>query len=143
MSLYRTIHGCARAAGLDEEAQRDVYERVTGLRSLSSMSADQKRAVAAEMKRLAPRRQGKAGGKGLAPRADLRLVHVLWRELGKADVLRDPGRKGLNRFIRSRFGKSWGADLIDIDMLTDHRQIDDVIQALKAWCDRAGVVLDD
>lgn len=74
-----------------------------------------------------------------APRADLRLVHVLWTRLGEAGALREPGRPGLNAFIRARFGKSWGSVPVDIDMLRDWAQIAAVIDALKAMCERAGV----
>jgi len=68
-----------------------------------------------------------------ASRADLRLVHVLWRKLGEAGQLRDPSRKGLNKFIRARFENAWSNVPADVDMMRDHAEIDQVIQALKSW----------
>lgn len=82
------------------------------------------------------------GGKNrpaLAPRADLRFVHVLWKLLGEAGALKKPGRDGLNAFIRSRFEGKWQSVPIDIDALRDAGQINDVTRALKDMCRRAGV----
>jgi hypothetical protein len=77
-----------------------------------------------------------------APRADLRMIHVLWRKLGQAGALRDPSRAGLNRFIRARFEKTWGSVPADVDMLREWKLIDDVIQALKSWGQRTGIDFD-
>ncbi len=74
-----------------------------------------------------------------APRADLRLIHMLWFKLGQAGQLDRPDRAGLNAFIRSRFGAAWGAAPADIDMLRDHNQIEAVIRALKSWCEHKGI----
>ncbi len=76
-----------------------------------------------------------------APRGDLRLVHVLWRKLGEVGALREPGRAGLNKFIRSRFGGTWKSVPIDVDTPRDHRRISQIINALKDWCAREGVEL--
>jgi phage gp16-like protein len=77
-----------------------------------------------------------------APRADLRMIHVLWRKLGERGALRDPSRAGLNTFIRARFEATWGSVPADVDMLRDWQQIDAVIQALKSWGQRAGIDFD-
>jgi len=78
----------------------------------------------------------------LAPRSDLRLVHVLWKKLGEAGVLERPDRAGLNAFVRKTFGESWGSVPTDIDALTDADQINAVIRALKAWGQRAQIDFD-
>jgi len=96
-------------------------------------------AVATEFQRLTPKPKSK---RGLAPRADLRFVHVLWKLLGDAGKIKKPGRDGLNAFIRSRFENKWGAVPLDIDAMRDHDKISDVIDALKAWCHREGVELE-
>ncbi len=86
----------------------------------------------------------KRGGKKrypAAPRADLRLVHVLWGLLGKAGALDAPTRAGLNAFVRAQFEAKWGSVPIDIDALRDADKINAVVRALKSWCKRAGVEL--
>lgn len=77
-----------------------------------------------------------------ASRPDLRLIHVLWTKLGEAGALRDPSRAGLNTFIRARFGNTWSSVPADVDMLRQWVQINAVIQALKAWGDRAEIDFD-
>lgn len=139
-ALQKKIHVACRELGLDGEARRELQEAATGKASMLDMTEGDLRLV---LDRLV-----KAGFKGpskrkpAAPRADLRLIHVLWRKLGEAGVLEKPGRAGLNAFIRSRFETSWGAVPADIDMLRDHKQIDMVVEALKQWGRRAGVALD-
>jgi phage gp16-like protein len=141
-ALQQKIHIGCRELGLDADARRDLQLAVTGKSSMRDMTeADLKRVL----KRLsndgfkAPaKRQPKHK---IAPRADLRLVHVLWSELGQAGVLEQPGRDGLNAFIRSRFGESWGSVPADVDMLRNARKINQVIQALKSWSHREGIEL--
>jgi len=136
---YKGIYARSKEAGLDEDARRDVFEQQTGKRSLSLMTPAEVGKVDAHLKSLAPPKKGR---KPAAKRADVRFIHVLWRELGRAGVLTDPSRAGLNRFLRSRFGNAWGAETIDVDALTDAGQIRTVIEALKDWCEREGVELD-
>lgn len=139
-ALRKTIFVGCKTLGLDEEARRDLQARVTGKPSLSVMTNADLEAVVTELKRLGFKPTGKKRAR--APRADLRLVHVLWRELGKAGALDNPTREGLNAFVRRRFGDHWQSIPADIDMLRDHDKIADVIDALKAWCRRKDVELD-
>ena len=139
-TAMRAIYACARQLDMDEGDRRDVIERVhPGVRSLSGLDETGMIAVATEFQRLTPKPKAK---RGLAPRADLRFVHVLWSLLGDAGKLKKPGRDGLNAFIRSRFENKWSAVPLDIDAVRDHEQIADVIDALKAWCHREGVELE-
>ena len=137
---HRTIYACAKAAGLDNDSRRDVFERLTGKRSLSLMSSDEHERIVAEMKRLAPARPPRKNA--TAKRGDIRFVHVLWKLLGDAGALDKPGRAGLNAFIRRRFAHLWDAVPMDVDAMTDPKEISQVINALKEWCGRAGVELD-
>ena len=133
---YKAIYAASKAAGMDEDARRDCFERLTGKRSLSLMSDAEVARMDAYFRKLTPKKRPAAS------RADVRLIHVLWRRLGEAGVLTDPTRKGLDKFIRARFGAAWGAETIDVDALTDARQIATVIEALKDWCRRAGAELE-
>lgn len=143
LALKRKIHMGCKTLGLDEEARRGLQLVVTGKASLSEMDEAE---LLAMVKRLeADGFKPSAGGKKRqkpAPRKDLRLVHKLWSELGKAGQLRDASRAGLNRFIRARFGDHWSMVPADVDMLTDWAQIDAVIQSLKSWGKRAEIDFD-
>lgn len=139
VSDMRLIYAAAKSAGMDEDTRRDAIERVSGSRSLSALDDAAVAQVAADFRRRSPPPKKRRA----APRADLRLIHVLWGLLGKAGKLKQPNRAGLNAFIRKRFGEHWGVVPADIDMLREHGQISDVIDALKTWCHREGVELED
>lgn len=142
-ALQQLIHVGCRELGLDAQARRDLQLVATGKASMRDMSeadlkkvierlkADGFRVTASPKARRAP-----------APRADLRLIHVLWRKLGEAGALRDPSRKGLNAFIQKRFGTVWGSVPADVDMLREWKMIDDVVQALKDWGSRSDIDFD-
>ena len=142
-ALKRKIHLGCRELGLDNEARRDLQLVVTGKASMIDMTEAELKAM---VKRLeADGFKPASGAKKVftpAPRADLRLVHKLWGELGRSGQLRDKSRAGLNRFVRARFGDHWAMVPADVDMLTDWSQIDAVIQALKNWGQRAGIDFD-
>lgn len=135
----RKIFVACRALGIDNDTRQSLQLRVVGKSSLSEMTEEELRKVvkALEQKGFKPSRTG--GTAKAAKRADVRYIHVLWGLLKRADALENPTRDGLNAFIRKRFAKTWGAALIDVDAMEDHGQISDVINALKSWCDRAGV----
>lgn len=141
-ALQRSIFAGCRALGLDDQARRDLQLAETGKASMRDMDETDLQKILKRLKRDGFEAGLKAPRKGkLASRGDLRFVHVLWRLLGEAGVLRDPSRAGLNAFVRASFGKSWGSVPADIDMLRDAQKIDAVIQALKQWAAREGVVL--
>ena len=145
MSAVRTIYAGVRSLGIGEEDERrDLFERVTGKRRLREMSPGDKQAVVDELRRLGfkPAPGGTTGGAHWRPqagRADLRYCHVLWRLLAEAGAVKVAGARGLNLFVRGRFGAHWGAEPIDFDALRDAGQINDVTRALKDMCRRAGV----
>ncbi len=140
--LQQLIHVGCRALSLDQDDRRALQLTVTGKGSMSDMSEDELKAVLDRLKAdgFKPDAKGRSRHRK-APRADLRLVHVLWRKLGDAGELDRPGRGGLNAFVRARFESSWGSVPADIDMLRDAAQITAVIRALKDWCARAGIEL--
>lgn len=150
LTLKRMIHAGCRDLGLDDDTRRDLQRVATGKASMSDMSETELRKVVDALKQRGFKPYGKTyftSGKGgtkpkghaLAPRADLRFVHVLWKLLGDAGALKKPGRAGLNAFIRSRFEGHWQSVPIDVDALRDAGQINDVTRALKDMARRAGV----
>ena len=139
-ALQRLVHVACRELHIDAEARHDLQLAVTGKASMADMSE-------ADLTKLIDRL--KADGfkvslkpRKTAPRADLRLIHVLWAKLGQKGALDRPDRPGLNAFIRSRFEATWSSVPADVDMLRDHNQIDAVVQALKDWGRRAGIDFD-
>ena len=146
-ALQRLVHVACRELHIDAEARHDLQLAVTGKASMLDMSEadltklmDRLKAVGFKVS-LKPR-SAKAVAPSPAPRADLRLIHVLWSKLGQKGVLDRPDRAGLNAFIRSRFEAAWSSVPADVDMLRDHKQIDAVVQALKDWGRRAGIDFD-
>lgn len=141
MSTVRAIYAGLRVVGVTEEDdRRDLYERVTGKRSLRAMTGGDQEAVLDELRRLGFERTRGRASHARAKRADVRYIHVLWRLLTAGGHVTSPGRAGLNAFVRSRFGRAWGAEVIDVDALTEHTHINAVIAALQDWCDREGIV---
>ena len=136
-ALRRKIHVGCKQLCLDSEARRDLQLLSTGKASMSEMTeADMNNMVKALVDR------GFKASKGRrkpASRADVRYAHVLWRLLNQAGHARIGGAKGLNAFIRARFESKWGHVPIDIDAMTETPEINDVIEALKAWCIREGI----
>lgn len=144
-ALQKQIHMACRELGFDAEARHDIQLAACGKASMRDMSVTDLQLVVGHLKGQGWKGGSQGGDKRrkfkAAPRADLRLVHVLWRKLGVAGVLREPGRAGLNTFIRSRFEGTWKSVPIDVDTLRDHTQISQLINALKDWCAREGVDL--
>lgn len=142
-SLQRLIHVGCRELHLTQDDRRDLQLAVCGKASMSEMTETDLTKVLDRLKADGFKPDFKGRKKHpLAPRADLRVIHVLWKKLGDADALRKPGRAGLNAFIRARFGKAWGSVPADVDMLREWQQIDQVIQALKNWGERSAIDFD-
>jgi len=142
-TLRKTIHVGCKQLGLDTDTRHDLQLVATGKASLTEMTEAELQAVidALKARGFRPDADPRRGGKGrpAAKRADVRYCHVLWRLLAEGGVVKVPGPKGLNAFIRSRFGEAWGHVPIDIDAMSDWQRISDVIRALKAMCRRAGI----
>lgn len=141
-ALQKLIHLGCRELGLDAQARRDLQLVATGKASMRDMTEADLRRVVDRLKADGFRITVSKPRRAAAPRADLRMIHVLWRKLGEAGALRDPTRRGLNAFIQKRFGKVWGSVPADIDMLREWKMIDDVMQALKDWGQREGIDFD-
>ncbi len=136
-ALQKTVHVACRELGLDGEARRELQLVVTGKASMLDMSDADLEKLLARLK--ADGFKVRSGRKAEAPRKDLKFCHVLWRLLSEGGAVERPGRAGLNAFVRARFEAAWGAVPADIDMIRDHKQIDAVIEALKAMCRRAQI----
>lgn len=150
LTLKRMIHVGCKQLGLDNDTRRDLQLVATGKASMKDMTEADLRSVVDALRQrgfkpcgspyfTSVKGAGKPTGHGVAPRADLRFIHVMWRLLGEAGALKRPGRDGLNAFLRARFESKWEAVPIDIDALRDAGQINDLTRALKDMCRRAGI----
>ena len=141
-ALVKLVHVGCRELGIDGETRRDLQLLVTGKASTTEMTdADLTKLVQALKDRGFAPSGGAKAKRPAARRGDVRFCHVLWGKLLAAGAVTQPGAAGLNAFVRARFEKRWGAVPIDIDTMQDWQQIATVIEALKAMCVRAGVVL--
>ncbi|WP_122075963.1 gp16 family protein [Pseudophaeobacter sp. EL27] len=141
-ALQRKIHVGCRELGLNSDARRELQLVVTGKASMTDMTEADLNAVLNRLKQDGFKASSSSKKHAKASRPDLRLVHVLWRKLGEAGQLRDASRNGLNKFIRARFEKTWQNVPADVDMMRDHSEIDQVIQALKSWGQRVNIDFD-
>lgn len=135
-ALIRTIQVGCKQLGIDQDTRKALQLQVVGKDSLADMTEAERKRVLEELKKLGFKPTSKGGKHRRAPRADIRLIHVLWAALGNAGKLKDPTRKGLNAFIQKRFGKAWGFVPVDVDQLGENKQINDVLKALKDWVRR-------
>lgn len=140
-ALHRRAFAGFKHFGFSEDDRRDFVKLVTDKDTMSGMGAKDLNKILAALEKRGFKPGAKPGKKRhpAAPRGDLRLCHILWRKLGSAGKLDRPDRAGLNTFVRSRFEKPWGTVPADIDMMRDHKQIAQIIEALKSWCRREGL----
>ncbi len=92
-AMQKLIFAACRQLGIDDDARRDLQVSITGKASMRDMADGELRLVvthlkAAGFKDAAP---GRVKHKP-APRADLRLIHVLLEETWRAGALGVPAR---------------------------------------------------
>lgn len=137
-TIKRMIHVGCKQLGLDNETRHDLQLMATGKASMRDMTEEDLHKVVSALKDRGFK--VKSGGRRKpAPRRGVRYCHVLWRLLHEADVVRVGGPSGLNAFVRARFERTWGHVPIDIDAMTEAREINDVIEALKEMCRRHNI----
>ncbi|WP_425099160.1 gp16 family protein [Tropicibacter sp. S64] len=134
-ALIRTIQVGCKQLGIDQDTRKALQFELVGKESLSEMSDAERRKVLDALKARGFKPSSRGGYKR-AERGDIRLIHVFWKALGDAGKLKDPSRRGLNAFIRSRFGDAWGFVPTDVDQLGDDDKINTVLKALKDWVKR-------
>jgi hypothetical protein len=125
--LVGAIRAAAARLGLDEEARRDVQERVAGKRSTTGMTLAELGRVLDELNK---------GWKGpMGHRAHLGKIRALWWTLfwlGEVRCAEGQVEKTLDAFVQ-RQAKVAALRFVD------HRAAAAVIEALKDWAARAGV----
>lgn len=127
--LLAAVHAEAKRAGLDDDAYRDVVEAIAGKRSAASLSSQQ---LVAVLEAIQGRPRRATGRRQLADSGHARKIRALWLSLWNLGELTDPGEEALAAFARRQCG-------IDALAWVSPEDAGKVIEALKAWCQRAGV----
>lgn len=125
MKAIAAIHVANKQLGLDEDTARDLYERVTGKRSLREMNDRQLQLIVTEQ-----RRQGfKPAEKGLqGPFA--KKLQALWIAAWNLGIVRNRTDAAMLSFVKRQTGIEHTRFLLDADDAAK------AIDALKAWMTR-------
>ncbi len=128
--LMRAIRAACQRVGLDDDARRDmqaglVERGVVGHASMAAMS------IGDLGKLLDHLNQGWKGPAG--HRAHVGKIRALWWSLYWLAAIHDPADKAIDAFVRRQTG-------VSALRFLDHRGAAAVIEALKAWAEREGVV---
>ncbi|MEI9410734.1 regulatory protein GemA [Mesorhizobium salmacidum] len=129
MTPLAAIHVANKQLGLDEDTARDLYQRVTGKRSLREMNDRELTFIITEQRQ----RGFKPAEKGLqGPFA--KKLQALWIAAWNLGIVRDRTDAAMLSFVRRQTGIEHTRFLLDADDAAK------AIDALKAWMTReAGV----
>lgn len=136
--MLAKVHIAKKDLGLDDDAYRDLLERVTGKRSAGELGEAELDAVLrtcrdelgwTHRRRRQPRR---AGRRPVAPGPLQAKARALWLTLYHLGEVESPEEASLDRFVRRQTG------LESLRFLPPEKA-HAVIEALKAWGERAGV----
>ncbi|WP_027143168.1 regulatory protein GemA [Mesorhizobium sp. WSM3626] len=129
MTPLAAIHVANKQLGLDEDTARDLYQRVTGKRSLREMNPAELTLIITEQRQ----RGFKPAEKGLqGPFA--KKLQALWIASWNLGIVRDRSDAAMLSFVRRQTGIEHTRFLLDADDAAK------AIDALKAWITReAGV----
>jgi Protein of unknown function (DUF1018) len=120
------IHVRAKTLGIEGEDYHAFIKGITGQESAAGLDACQRGAVLDRLRALGARSHRTNGNEGRSGEPQERLAIAVWRELGDLGVLHDPSDAGLRKFA----AKLTGVDRIE---WADARQMNKIIEALKAW----------
>lgn len=120
--LIGAVHVSARA--LSEDDRRAIYHEVTGKRSLTMMTPAEIGRVLDRLNAGRPRAMGH--------RPHVAKIRALWWTLYWLGEIDEPNDHALDAFVQRQ------AKVASLRFLTHHRA-PAVIEALKAWAERAGV----
>lgn len=133
MSATAAIHVAKRQLGLDDDAMRDVYQRVTGKRSLRDMSPAEQNNVVQELRRSGFKPASTGSRKGLEGKYAPKL-QALWIAAWNLGIVKNKDDRALIAFVERQTGLS------HVRFLRDADDAGKAIEALKGWMMReAGV----
>lgn len=128
------IHVAKKDRGLDDDAYRDMMERVAGVRSASHLDANGARLVMLEFERLGFNRDDKPGTAG-DRRPIVHKARALWISLYQLDEVANRSDKALDAFTERTTGKQ-------TLRFATNGEAGKVVEALKSWARRVGIASD-
>lgn len=128
------IHLAAKQLRLDEDAYRDVLERVTGSRSAATLGLPALDRVIADFKRMGFTAAPPRGAKPASHKPQVRMIRGLWRDLSAH--VEDPSEEALRAFCKRQTKTRAHPDGIDAPEFLDSVQANRVIEGLRAWLAR-------
>lgn len=133
MSATAAIHVAKKQLGLDDDAMRDVYQRVTGKRSLREMSPAEQNSVVQELRRTGFKPASNGSRKPLEGKFAKKL-QALWIAAWNLGIVENQDDRALVAFVERQTGVS------HVRFLRDGDDAAKAIEALKGWMTReAGV----
>lgn len=129
MKSFAAIHVGLKQLGIDDQTGRDLYERVTGKRSLAAMNELERNRVVQELRDKGFKPAPKPKSKGLEGRFAKKL-QALWIAAWNLGLARNNSDEALVAFVKRQTG---------IDHVRFLRDADDAgkaIEALKGWMTR-------
>lgn len=124
------IHVARRLLNIDEETSRDLYERVTGKRSLRAMTVYEHGAVIEEMKRQGFEPLVKKGSRRALTGRYAPVLRALWLSAWNLGVIRNRDDQALIAFVARQ------TQIDHVNWVTDPGSAAQAIEALKAWIRR-------
>ncbi|MEX0971502.1 MAG: regulatory protein GemA [Paracoccaceae bacterium] len=125
-----TIHVARRLLNIDEETARDLYERVTGKRSLRAMTIYEHGAVIEEMKRQGFEPHAKKGSQRALSGRYAPVLRALWLSAWNLGVIRNRDDQALIAFVARQ------TQIDHLNWVKDPADAARAIEALKAWIRR-------
>lgn len=136
--LIGIVHLAAKECGLDEDARRDLMQRVTGKRSAKECTDADLEKFVRTLKQTYGWEQRPSKRKAQAVSYQQRMIRALWSSLAALDALGNPSDEALMRFVQ-RVTKNKGPLPIEGLRFLSHAEASSVIEALKGWLEREGV----
>lgn len=129
------IHVAKKQLALEEDSYRDLMERIAGVRSARDLDEPGARRVMAEFERLGFVNDTKKKRRGQDDRPLARKARALWISLHNLDEIEHGTDKALGAFATRVTGKL-------LLRFCDTKELNQVVEALKAWCQRVGFIGD-
>lgn len=127
------IHLAIKELGWDDDIYRAVLWTIARVRSAKDLDWHGRQKVLAHLKAKGwkPRPAKAAGARQLAADARSRKIRALWLTLHQDGIVRDGSEKALASYVKRMTG-------VEALQWLDGAQANRVIEALKAWGNRAG-----
>lgn len=123
--LIVAVRAACKRQGIDDDMRKEVQTSLIGKASMSDMSL-------ADLGRLLD--HFNKGWKGpMGHRAHIGKIKALWWSLYWLGAIDDPGERAISAFVDRQTG-------VSALKFLDHRKAASVIEALKSWAERCGVV---